>query len=112
LAFRNFRGAGQLQPFHPPERHRIGATNGDGNLRLSAFRNSDGLLAVVALNTASSATSVSYTLPSTGITTGAATPYLTNGGNNMAAQSAIAVSGGAFTATVTARSLVTYRIAA
>lgn len=98
--------------FIRPNATRIGATTGDGTLRLSAFRNTDGTLAVVALNTASSATSVSYTLPNTGITTGTATPYLTNGSNSMAAQSPAAVAGGAFTATVPARSLVTYRIAA
>ena len=91
---------------------RIGATTADGTLRLSAFRNADGSLAVVALNTGGAATSVSYTLPSTGITTGRATPYLTNGASSMTAQTAVPVSGGAFTATVPARSLVTYRITA
>jgi glucuronoarabinoxylan endo-1,4-beta-xylanase len=96
--------------FIRPNATRIGTTTGDGALRLSSFRNTDGSLAVVVLNTASSATSVSYTLPNTGITTGTATPYLTNSGNSMTAQSAVAVNGGAFTATVPARSLVTYRI--
>lgn len=96
--------------FVRPNATRLGATTADGNLRLSAFQNTDGSLAVVALNTGGSATSVSYTLPNTGITAGTATPYVTNNGNSMTAQSAIAVNGGAFTATVPARSLVTYRI--
>lgn len=89
---------------------RIGASTSDSNLRLSAFRNTDGSVVVVALNAASNATSVSYALQNTGVTSGTATPYLTNSSNGMAAQSAIGVSGGAFTASVPARSLVTYRI--
>jgi glucuronoarabinoxylan endo-1,4-beta-xylanase len=97
--------------FVRPNASRIGATTGDGNLRLSAYRNTDGSLVVVGLNAASTATSVTYTLPNTGVTTGTATPYLTNGTNSMAQQPAVAVNGGAFTATVPARSLVTYRIA-
>lgn len=96
--------------FIRPSAQRIGATTGDGNLRLSAFRNTDGSIVVVALNTASSATAISYALPNTGITTGTATPYLTNNSNSTAAQTAVRVTGGAFTATVPARSLVTYRI--
>src|SRR5262249_45838167 len=66
--------------------NRIGATTADGNLRLSAYRNSDGSVVVVALNAASTATDVSYALQNTGVTTGTATPYLTNGANNMTAQ--------------------------
>ena len=96
--------------FIRPNATRIGASTPDGNLRLSAYQNTDGSLVVVALNAASSATQVSYTLPNTGVTSGTATPYLTNGTNSMTAQSSVAFSGGAFTATVPARSLVTYRI--
>jgi glucuronoarabinoxylan endo-1,4-beta-xylanase len=93
-----------------PGATRIGATSGDGSLRLSAFRNSDGSLVVVGLNTGTSATSMSYTLRNSGVTTGTATPYLTNNSSNMTPQAAVAINGGAFTATVPARSLVTYRI--
>ncbi|MCK2244964.1 MULTISPECIES: hypothetical protein [unclassified Crossiella] len=46
----------------------------------------------------------------TRIGAGTATPYLTNNANSTKAQSAIRVTGGAFTATVPGRSLVTYRI--
>ncbi|WHT22766.1 glycoside hydrolase family 30 beta sandwich domain-containing protein [Crossiella sp. CA-258035] len=96
--------------FIRPNATRIGASTADGALRLSAYRNSDGSLAVVALNTANSAAPLSFSLPRTGITTGTATPYLTNNANSTKAQSAIRVTGGAFTATVPGRSLVTYRI--
>jgi O-glycosyl hydrolase len=87
---------------------RIGTSTADGNLTLSAFKNTDGTVAVVALNTATSADTVSYALANTGISSGTATPVLTNASNNAAAQSPITVSGGAFSATVPARSLVTY----
>ncbi len=93
-----------------PDATRIGATTSAGSLLLSAFRNTDGSLAVVALNTASGATPLSFTLSDTGITTGTATPYLTSAAGNAAAGTPIAVAGGAFTASVPARSLVTYRI--
>ncbi len=96
--------------FIRPGANRIGASTSDGNLRLSAYRNSDGSIVVVALNVASSATSVSYSLQNTGVTTGSATPYVTNSSSSMAAQPAVGVSGGAFTATVPARSLATYVI--
>ncbi|MGN9762177.1 glycoside hydrolase family 30 protein [Streptomyces sp. SD31] len=94
--------------FIRPGATRIGAATPDANLRLSAFRNTDGTLTVVVLNAATSAQRVSYSLRNTGITTGTATPYLTNGSNSMAQQSAVAVSGGSLTATVPARSLSTY----
>jgi glucuronoarabinoxylan endo-1,4-beta-xylanase len=96
--------------FIRPGATRIGATTPDANLRLSAFRNTDGTLTVVALNAAAGAQQVSYSLQNTGITTGTATPYVTDGSRSTARQSAIPVSGGAMTVTVPARSLVTYTI--
>jgi glucosylceramidase len=98
--------------FVRPGAQRINATSGNSALRLTAFRNIDGSLVVVALNTASSAASMSYVLANTGITAGSVTPYLTNSGNSMAAEAGIKISGGAFAATVPARSLITYRIPA
>lgn len=96
--------------FVRPGATRVAATTPDTDLRLSAFRNTDGTLTVVALNAGTSAQQVSYSLQNTGISTGTATPYLTNGSNSMARQPGVAVSGGALTATVPARSLVTYTI--
>jgi len=61
----------------------------------------------VALNTATSADPITYSLSGTGSET-TVTPYLTNASSDTAAQAAIPVSGGAFTATIPARSLVTY----
>ncbi len=89
---------------------RIGATSSNGGLNISAYKNTDGTVAVVVLNTAQSADTVGYSLTGTGFTAGTAVPVLTNAANNAASQAAISVSGGAFTATVPARSLVTYVI--
>ncbi|PAZ10373.1 hypothetical protein CLM62_41630 [Streptomyces sp. SA15] len=96
--------------FVRPGATRIGATTPDAGLKLSAFRNTDGSVTVVALNAATSATQVSYSLRNIGFTTGTATPYLTNGSNSTARQSAVPVTGGSLSATVPARSLVTYTI--
>ncbi len=98
---------GQYSRFIHPGATRIGATSGDGNLDVTAVQNPDGTYAIVVLNGNSSATSTSFTLQNlNGAST--ATPYLSNASNNIAQQSAIAVSGNSFTATIPARSLVTY----
>ncbi|GAA2660385.1 glycoside hydrolase family 30 beta sandwich domain-containing protein [Paractinoplanes durhamensis] len=99
----------QYSRYIRPGAVRIGATTPDGNLRLSAFRNTDGSVVVVALNAGSSAQSTAYSLRNT-VTTGTASPYLTNNTSSMAAQPGVAINNGTFTATVPARSLVTYRI--
>ncbi|MET9628859.1 glycoside hydrolase [Lentzea sp. NPDC006480] len=93
--------------FIRPNATRIDATS-SGDLLMSAFRNTDGTLAVVALNTGTTANSVSYKLKN--VIAGTATPYLTNTTGNTTAQSSVRVTGGTFTATVPARSLITYRI--
>jgi O-glycosyl hydrolase len=92
---------------------RIGATTSDSNLTLDAFKNTNGTVAVVALNTSSSPDTVSFSLANTGVQNGATvTPYLTNSSSDAAAQATTTVSGGAFTSTLPARSLVTYVIPA
>jgi O-glycosyl hydrolase len=88
---------------------RIAATSSNSGVDISAFKNTDGTVAVVALNTGSSADPITYSLSGTGTPNGATvTPYLTNSSNNVAAQGALSVSGGSFAATIPARSLVTY----
>jgi O-glycosyl hydrolase len=90
---------------------RIGATSSNGSVDLSAYKNTDGSVAIVALNTGSGADTITYALSNTGVPNGATvTPYLTNGSNTVAAQGTTTVANGAFTATVPARSLVTYVI--
>ena len=88
---------------------RIGATSSNSGVDLAAFKNPDGTVAIVALNTLSSSDAITYSLSGTGSPNGATvTPYLTNASNDVAAQAATSVSGGAFSATIPARSLVTY----
>ncbi|WP_162907727.1 carbohydrate-binding protein [Allorhizocola rhizosphaerae] len=91
-----------------PGATRIATSSSDSNLRMSAFRNTDGSVILVGLNAAASSNQVSFSLQNTGVSGGTATPYLTNGSNSMTAQAALGVSNGSFTATVPARSLVTY----
>jgi O-glycosyl hydrolase len=100
---------GNFSDFVRPGAVRIGATTTDGNLTLDAFKNTNGQIAVVALNTASSADTDSFSLSGTGTASNASvTPYLTNSSSDVAAQSALTSSGGAFTATIPARSLETF----
>lgn len=99
--------------FIRPGAIRIGASSGDSNLQVSAYRNTNGSLAVVVLNTSSSSIAASYLLQGTSVANGAVvTPYLTNSSNNTTAQATTSVSGGSFSATIPARSLVTYSIPA
>ncbi|GAB3892306.1 glycoside hydrolase family 30 beta sandwich domain-containing protein [Kibdelosporangium lantanae] len=97
--------------FVRPGATRIAATTGDGNLTVSAYKNPDGSVIVVVLNTGTSNASATYSVTNTGLSTGTVTPYLTNASNSIAVQSAITLNAGAFTANVPGRSLVTYRIA-
>jgi O-glycosyl hydrolase len=88
---------------------RIAATSSNGAVDLTAFKNTDGTVAIVALNTGTGADPITYSLSGTGTPNGATvTPYLTNAASDVAAQSPQRVSGGSFTASIPARSLVTY----
>jgi O-glycosyl hydrolase len=94
--------------FVRPGAVRIGATRSATGLDVAAFRNSDGSIAVVVLNTVHSRQVAAFSVRGLG---GAhVTPYLTDTSHQLSAQSAITVSGGAFTATLPPRSLVTYDI--
>jgi glucuronoarabinoxylan endo-1,4-beta-xylanase len=104
-AFANF------SRFARPGAVRIGATSPDSGVDLTAFRNADGSVAVVVLNTSTSAVPMTFSLRGTGLRGGAmATPYLTDATHDTAAQAAITVRGASFSGTLPARSLVTYDI--
>ena len=88
---------------------RIAATSSNSAVDLAAFKNTDGTVAVVALNTGTSADPITYSVSGTGTPNGATvTPYLTNSSSDVAAQASTSVSGGSFSASIPARSLVTY----
>ncbi len=94
--------------FVRPGAVRIGTTTSDAGLDVTAFRNSDGSIAVVVLNTAHSGEVVTFSLP--GLSGAHVTPYLTDTSHQLSAQSPITVKNSAFTATLPPRSLVTYDI--
>jgi O-glycosyl hydrolase len=88
---------------------RIAASSSDSSVPIDAFKNTNGTVAIVALNNLSTSDTISYSLSGTGTPNGATvTPYLTNASNDVAAQATTSVSGGSFSATIPARSLVTY----
>jgi glucuronoarabinoxylan endo-1,4-beta-xylanase len=89
---------------------RLGTRSPDSALETTAFRNRDGSVVVVALNTATTDTPMTYTLCGAGPSHGTVTPYLTNDANDTAAQPAVPLHHGRFDVTVPARSLVTFVI--
>jgi O-glycosyl hydrolase len=100
---------GNFSDFVRPGAVRIGASTSDSNLTMDAFKNTNGTISVVVLNTGSASDSVTYSLSGTGTPNGATvTPYLTNSSTNVAAQATTSVSGGAFSSAIPARSLETY----
>jgi glucuronoarabinoxylan endo-1,4-beta-xylanase len=96
--------------FIRPGANRVGAVSSDPLVSMSAYRNPDGTIAVVALNSGASPSPQVFNLENFGFRVGTATPYLTDAVNNTAAQPAIPFEIAMFRATVPARSLVTYVI--
>jgi O-glycosyl hydrolase len=91
--------------FVRPGAVRIGTSTADGGLEVTAFRNLNGSVAVVVLNTATTAQTATFSLHAAGGFR--ATPYLTDASHQVAARAAIPVVHGSFTATLPPRSLVT-----
>jgi O-glycosyl hydrolase len=94
--------------FIRPGAVRIGTTTSDAALEVSAFRNSDGSIAVIVLNSARSRFVATFSLP--GLSGARVTPYLTDTSDELSVQTPITVRDSAFTATLPPRSLVTYDI--
>ena len=94
--------------FIRPGAVRIGTTTSAPGLDVSAFRNRDGSIAVVALNTTSSRQVAIFSLR--GLSAAHITPYLTDTSHELSAQAPITVKNSAFTATLPPRSLLSYDI--
>ena len=94
--------------FIHPGAVRINATTSDRNLEVSAYRNSDGSTAVIALNSAHGREVATFSLR--GLDAAYVTPYLTDTSHQLSAETPITVTNNAFTATLPPRSLVTYDI--
>ena len=94
--------------FVRPGAVRIGTTRSATGLDVTAFRNSDGSIAVIVLNSARSRQVAAFSLG--GLSGAHVTPYLTDTSRELSAQSPITVRNSAFTAALPPRSLVTYDI--
>jgi O-glycosyl hydrolase len=104
---------GNFSRFVRPGAVRIGTSTSDSNLTFDAFKNTNNTLAVVAMNTGTSPDTVSFSLDNTGVANGATvTPWVSDSSSDIAAGTTTTVSGGTFTSTLPARSLVTFSIPA
>lgn len=97
---------GQYSKFVRPGYYRNTATaNPTAGVSISAYSGS-GHHVIVAINTNTSATSIAFTIQNA--TVSSMTPYQTTSGGGLAAQSAVSVSGGAFTYSLPAQSITTF----
>jgi O-glycosyl hydrolase len=94
--------------FIRPGAVRLGTTTSATGLDVTAFRNSNGSIAVIVLNSAHSRQVATISLR--GLSGAHVTPYLTDTSHELSAQPPITVRNSAFTATLPPRSLVTYDI--
>jgi O-glycosyl hydrolase len=93
--------------FIRPGAQRIGASTPISNLVVSAYTSGSSTI-VVAINNGQQAVQSTVSVTGGTGTLNQAVPYVTNAGSTVAQGQVIAVSGGAFTASVPARSVVTY----
>ena len=101
--------------FVRPGAVRIGSSSAAPSLEVTAFRNPNGSVAIVVLNTAAAAQMTTFSVRGAGPAGRLAAPYLTDAADaadGTTAQPAVPVRNGLFTATLPARSLVTYVIPA
>lgn len=99
---------GNFSKFVRPGYERIGVTASPvGGVSLSAYKDpSTGKFAIVAINHNGNAVTLNFSL--SGLSAGSVTPWITDATRDLAPQSSIGVSGGAFTATLPASSVTTY----
>lgn len=99
---------GNYSRYVRPGAVRIGASSGDGNMLVTAFKNTDGSYALVVDNHESTPVPTTITLPA--LSSGTATPYVTNDSEGMAQQNPIAVSNGAFNVTMPPNATITFHL--
>jgi O-glycosyl hydrolase len=98
--------------FVRPGAVRLKATAANKNLQVTAFRNSNGSVAIVVLNTAKSAQAASFSVSGISHLGETATPYITDATTHGAAQKRLALAHGSFSMKLPARSLVTFTVPA
>jgi glucuronoarabinoxylan endo-1,4-beta-xylanase len=98
---------GNFSKFVRPGYVRVGISGVPSSVQIVSFTNADGTVAIVALNSGSSAVSASFFVsgscwPST------VTPYVTSSSSNLAAGTAITVAAGRFSGSLAAQSVTTF----
>jgi len=81
--------------------------NSNASLLLSAFKGTDGTVVVVAVNKGSSAATVPITIAG-GTAPASCTPYVTSSSANIAAGTAVTVTGGAFSASLAGTTVTSF----
>ncbi len=98
---------GNFSKFVRPGFMVVGTSGAPGGVSLTAYKNpTTGAFVIVAINQNGSATPITATL--NGLSAGAVTPWVTSSTLDLAQQSALAVSGGSFTATLAASSVTSF----
>jgi glucuronoarabinoxylan endo-1,4-beta-xylanase len=98
---------GNFSKFVRPGYVRVGITGAPSSVQIVPFYNSDGTTAIVALNSGSSAVNVSFFVSGSCWPT-TVTPYVTSASSNLAAGTAITVSGGRFSGSLAGQSITTF----
>jgi glucuronoarabinoxylan endo-1,4-beta-xylanase len=98
---------GNFSKFVRPGYVRVGISGAPSSVQIVAFYNSDGTVAIVALNSSSSAVAASFFVSGACWPT-TVTPYVTSANSNLAAGTAIPVSGGRFSGSLEAQSVTTF----
>ena len=99
---------GNYSRYVRPGAVRIGANSGDGNMLVTAFKNTDGSYALVVDNHESSPVPTTISLPA--LTSGTATPYVTNDSEGLAQQAGLAINNGSFNVTMPPNATITFKL--
>ena len=100
---------GNYSKFVRPGYTRVDVTGAvPTDVLLSAYTGDDGTVVVVAINKGSAAATVPITIAGGTTAPTAMTPYVTSASDNLAAKTAVPVSGGAFTASLASMTVTTF----
>jgi O-glycosyl hydrolase len=98
---------GNYSKFVRPGYVRVDVTGAPSGVLISAFKGTGSAIAIVAINKNASAVSVPITI-SGGTAPAMVTPWVTSSADNLVSKTAIAVSGGSFTASLAATTVTTF----
>ena len=99
---------GNYSRYVRPGAVRIGASSGDGNMLTTAFQNTDGSYVLVVDNHESTPMPTTINIPA--LSSGTATPYVTNDSAGMAQQTALAINNGSFNVTMPPNATITFKL--